>query len=180
MNNLFKAFKIEIPGQSLDDKLFFQYDDYDSNDAGVPDDAAVLAKAVAFTRMQQLKRKLSELTIPVYCTVEFATAGQAGVVPTGATITVGYISYEPFVSVVDPIPEDEADQITAAEATIKKIVEDCLGAALTGEMAYVQKTVERTQNPLVTTQVSLRDVFMDYIDVPAVAPATSTVTFVKL
>lgn len=180
MNNLFKAFKIEVSGQNLDDKLFFQYDDYESNDAGVPADAAVLAKAVAFTRMQQLKRKLSELTIPVYCTVEFATPGQAGVVPTGATITIGYISYEPFVSVVEPIPKDEAEQITAAEETIKKIVDDCLGAELTGEMAYVQKTVERTQNPLVTTQVSLRDVFMDYIDVAAVVSPASTVTFITL
>lgn len=180
MNNLFKAFKIEVSGQELDDKLFFQYSDYNSNDAGVPPDAAILAKAVAFTRMQQLKRKLSELTIPVYCTVEFATPGTAAVVPTGATITVGYISYEPFVSTVSPIPEDEAAQITAAAQTIKKIVDDCLSAKLTDEMAYVQNTVLRTQNPLVTTQVSLRDVFMDYIDVPAVEGAESTVSFVKL
>lgn len=180
MNNLFKVFTIEVPAQSLDDKLFFQYSDYDSEDMASPTDAQVLAKAIAFTRMQQIKRKLSELTVPVYFTVEFGTEGTASTVPTDATITVGYISYEPFVSTVDPIPSADADQITAAEGVIKKIIDDSLASELVQEMAYVQRIVSVVQNPLVTTQVDERDVYMGYIDVPAVATNDSVVTFVKL
>ena len=180
MNNLFKAFTIEVAGQSLDDQIFFQYSDYDSSDMDSPTDAEVLAKAIAFTRMQQIKRKLSELTVPVYCTVEFGTAGTASTVPTDAKITVGYISYEPFVSTSNPIPESDADQIAAAEAAIKKIIDDSLAGELVQEMAYVQHIVSVVKNPLVTTQVSERDVFMGYIDVPAVDSPDSIVTFVKL
>lgn len=180
MNNLFKVFTIEVPGQVLDDKLFFQYDDYDSNVMTTPTDANVEAKAIAFTRMQQLKRKLSELTVPLYCTVDFATAGTCATVPTGATITVGYISYEPFVSVSDPIPKDESAQITAAETEIAKIVNDCLGSELVQEMAYMQHIVSVPKNALVTDTESLRDVFMAYVDVPAISSPAATVTFVKL
>lgn len=180
MNNLLKVFKIVVPGQLLDDKLFFQYSDFDSNDMTKPTDANVADKAVAYTRMQQVKRKLSELAIPVYCTVEFTTAGTSATVPTDATINVAYISYEPFVSTVTPAPVTDDEKITAAQTVIAKIINDSLAEQLTGEMAYLQKISTVLENPLVTKEVDLRDVFMQYIDVPAVTTAPATVTFVKL
>lgn len=179
MNNLFKAFTIKVPGQDLDDKRFFEYEDFDSSDMSTPTDEEVLAKAIAYTRMQQIKRKLSELTVPIYCTVEFASEGTASTVPSDATITVGYISYQPFVSTVDPIPVEESEQITAAETVIKKIIDEAMASELVQEMAAVQKITSRTITPLITKEESYRDVYMDYIDVPSVT-VSSTVTFVKL
>lgn len=180
MNNLFKAFKITIPGQDLDDKRFFEYSDFDSEDMTTPTDAEVLAKAIAYTRMQQIKRKLSELTVPIYCTVEFTTAGTAATIPTGAEITVGYISYEPFVSTLDTIPVSDADQITAAQTVIKGIIDAALASELVEEMAAVQKITSRTITPLLATTTLQRDVYMDYIDVPALTGVVSTVAFIQL
>ena len=180
MNNLFKAFTITIPGQDLDDKRFFEYSDFDSSDMTSPTDAQVLAKAIAYTRMQQIKRKLSELTVPIYCTVEFGTAGTAATIPSDATITVGYISYEPFVSTLETIPKSDADQITASEGVIKQIIDTALASELTQEMAAVQSIVSRTVTPLLATTTQQRDVFMDYIDVPALSGVVSTVAFVQL
>lgn len=180
MNNLFKSFKITVPGQNLDDKRFFEYSDFDSEDMSSPTDAQVLQKAIAYTRMQQIKRKLSELTVPIYCTVAFTTEGDAATIPTEAIITVGYISYEPFVSIADPIPTSEEDQITSAEGEIKKIIDAALASELTQEMAVVQRIVNRTITPLLATTEDLRDVYMDYIDVPALSGVTSTVAFITL
>jgi len=180
MNNLFKAFTIKVPGQDLDDKRFFEYSDFDSENMTTPTDAEVLAKAIAYTRMQQIKRKLSELTVPIYCTVEFDTEGTAATIPTDATITVGYISYEPFASTVSPVPKTDDEQITASETVIKGIIDAALASSLVQEMAAVQKITSRTITPLLATTTLQRDVYMDYIDVPALTGVVSTVEFVKL
>lgn len=180
MNNLFKVFTIEVPGTNLDDKRFYEYSDFDSNVMTAPTDAQVLQKAIAYTRMQQIKRKLSELTVPLYCTVEFGTEGTASTIPTAAKLTVGYLSYEPFVSTVNPVPKEEADQITAAEEVIKGIIDKVLADGLEQELAVVQRIVSVPENALVTTTEDLRDVYMDYIDVPKLTSVVSTVTFVKL
>jgi|AGFS01.1.fsa_nt_gi hypothetical protein len=180
MNNLFKVFTIEVPGQNLDDKRFYEYSDFDSNVMTTPTDAQVLQKAIAYTRMQQIKRKLSELTVPLYCNVEFTTEGNCSTIPTGAKLTVGYLSYEPFVSTVDPIPKEEAEQITTAQEVIKGIIDKALADGLEQELAFVQRIVSVPDNALVTTSEDLRDVYMDYIDVPKLDAVVSTVTFVKL
>lgn len=180
MNNLFKVFTIKVPGKNLDDKRFFEYSDFDSEIMTTPTDANVLDKAIAYTRMQQIKRKLSELTVPLYCTVEFTTAGTAATVPTDATITVGYISYEPFVSTVTPIPTADADQIAAAVTVIKTIIDTALASELDEEMAAVQKITTRSITPLLATTTMQRDVYMGYIDVPKLTGVVSTVAFVQL
>lgn len=183
MNNLFQPFSIEIPGQLLDDKRFYEYEDFDGDNYTVPTDANVLDKAKAYIRMQQLKRKLSECTVPLYCTVEFTTPGTCSTVPTGAKITVGYLSFEPFISTLDPIPvyADEAAAGAGAAGVIQKIVDEVLASDIDQEYAVLQKLYQQENNPIDKVVYPYREIYMDYIDVAKADPAVnSTVTYVKL
>lgn len=183
MNNLFQAFSIEIPGELLDDKRFYEYADFDGENYTAPTDVEVLAKAKAFVRMQHIKRKLSECTIPLYCTVDFGTAGTAGTVPSNAKIVVGYLSYEPFISTISPVPEfpTEAEAQVAASGVIKDIIDKALNSNIEQEYAVLQKLYSLEDNPIAKQTHPYREVYMDYIDVekPAAAVA-STVTYIKL
>lgn len=183
MNNLFQAFSIEIPGQLLDDKQFYEYDDFDAENFTSPTDAEVLAKAKALIRMKQVKRMLSECTVPLYCTVEFGTPGTASTVPTDAKITVGYLSYEPFISRLDPIPvfatPEEAQ--TAAAGVIKGIMDAVLAEDINQEYAILQKLYSLENNPIAKVVYPYREIYMEYVDVEKPSPAvTSTVTYIKL
>lgn len=183
MNNLFQAFSIEIPGQLLDDKQFYEYSDFDAENLTSPTDAEVLAKAKALIRMKQVKRMLSECTIPLYCTVEFGTPGTASTVPTDAKITVGYLSYEPFISRLEPIPvfatEEEAQ--TAAEGVIKGIIDAVLAEDIEQEYAILQKLYSLENNPIAKVVYPYREIYMEYIDVEKPDPAVvSTVEYIKL
>lgn len=183
MNNLFQAFSIEIPGQLLDDKQFYEYADFDAENFTSPTDVEVLAKAKALIRMKQVKRMLSECTIPLYCTVEFGTPGTASTVPTDAKITVGYLSYEPFISRINPIPEfatvEEAELAAAAE--IKKIMDAILAEDIDQEYAVLQKLYNHENNPISKVSMPYRQIYMDYIDAEKPSsPVVSTVTYIKL
>lgn len=183
MNNLFQAFSIEIPGQLLDDKQFYEYADFDSENFTSPTDAEVLAKAKALIRMKQVKRMLSECTIPLYCTVDYATPGTASTVPTDAKIVVGYLSYEPFISRLDPIPVFATDEEAqdAAAGVIKGIMDAVLAEDIDQEYAVLQKLYTHENNPIAKVTFPYREIYMDYIDVekPSVA-VVSTVTYIKL
>lgn len=183
MNNLFKPFSIEIPGQLLDDKRFYEYSDFDAQNFTSPTDAEVLEKAKAYIRMQQIKRKLSELTVPLYCTVDFGTPGTAATIPTDAKIVVGYLSIEPFISNLDPIPvfPDDTAAHAAASSVIKEIMDKALNEDIMQEYAVLQKIYQEENNPIAKVVETYRTVYMDYID--ALKPATavsSTVTFIVL
>lgn len=183
MNNLFQPFSIEIPGQLLDDKRFYEYDDYDSENYTSPTDANVLAKAKAYIRMQQVKRKISECTIPLYCTVEFGTPGTASTVPTDAKLTVGYLSIEPFVSTLDPIPvfADEDEAQTAAAGVIKEIMDSAINEDIEQEYAVLMRIYTQENNPISKQEFPYRTVYMDYIDVEKPSSAvSSTVKYIKL
>jgi hypothetical protein len=183
MNNLFQVFSIEVPGQLLDDKRFYEYSDFDGEDYTSPTDAEVLAKAEAFVRMQQFKRMLAQCTVPLYCTVEFETPGTASTVPTNAKITVGYLSIEPFISTLDPIPvfADETEAQTAAAAALKAIMDATLAQDISQEYAVLQKLYTMENNPIAKISHPYREIYMEYIDVAAPTPAVvSTVTYIKL
>ena len=178
MNNLFHAFTIEIPGQLVDDKRFYEYSDFDNENLTTPTAAEILAKAKAYTITQQVKRKLSEYAVPVYFNVEYATDGTCSTVPTGAKLTVGYISYEPFVS-VSTDTSDTSDTDKAA-AVIKTVIDSTFAAGLQQILAVLQNIVTVPESSLIDApDDTFRNLYMDYIDVES-ATVSSTVTYVTL
>lgn len=177
MNNLFHAFSIKIPGKLLDDKLFFAYDDYDADAGSVPTDAETLDKGKAFIRMQQIKRKLSELIVPIYCDISFTTAGTMSTIPTDCEIDVGYISMEPFLSTLDAKPTDP--KVDAA-AVIQKIIQDALGEDIVGHAVFVQKTIVRPKTAFpASPDETFYELFTDYLTAPKVT-ATPVVVYIEI
>lgn len=174
---MFNAFSIKVPGQVLDNLKFFQYSDYDVTSTTVPTDAQTLTKAQAFVRLKHIQRKLSELSVPVYFTIIFTTAGSASAVPTGAEIVVGYTSIEPFLSTLSTYPDD-ADRFTSAATVIKGIIDAALGAEIDGEFFEVQKTYTRTTFPGSSTTDTYRELDTVYVTVPA-STAVSTVVYIQ-
>lgn len=178
MNNLFNAFSIKVPGQVLDNKKFFEYSDYDNTSITAPTDAQTLTKAKAYVRLKHIERKLSELSVPVYFTINFATPGTASAVPTDAELVVGYISIEPFLSTLTDAP-DEADRFTAAASVIKGIIDEALAAEIESEFFEVQKTYTRSQFPGSSETDTYRELETVYVTVPAES-ATSTVVYIEI
>jgi hypothetical protein len=178
MNNLFNAFSIKVPGEVLDNKKFFEYADYDNTSITVPTDAETLTKAKAYVRLKQVERKLSELSIPVYFTIKFTTAGTASTVPSDAEIVVSYISIEPFLSTLDTYP-DEADRFTAASTVIKGIIDVALADVLENEFFEVQKTYSRAVFPGSSTTDTYRELETIYVTVEDSA-VESTVVYIDL
>ncbi|QOI71251.1 putative structural protein [Erwinia phage pEa_SNUABM_50] len=178
MNNLFNAFSIKVPGQALDDKKFFQYADYVNTSTTVPTDAQTLEKAIAYVRLKQVERKLSELSVPVYFTINFSTAGTASAVPTDAELVVGYISIEPFLSTLETYP-DEADRFTAAAEVIKTIIDKALSEEIKDEFFEVQKTYTRHQYPGATTTDTYRELETIFVTVPD-SGEVSTVVHIEI
>lgn len=177
MNNLFHAFSIKVPGQLLDDKLFYAYDGYDVETGAVPTDAETLAKGKAFIRMQQIKRKLSELVVPVYCEIRFTTAGTMSAIPTDCEIDVAYITMEPFLSTMDTKPTDP--KVDAA-TVIQKIITDALNEDINGHAVYVQKTVTRAKTALAAApDETFYELFTDYLTAEA-ATASVVVKYIDI
>lgn len=161
MNNLFHAFSIKVPGQLLDDKLFYEYDDYDVDADAVPADADTVTKGKAFIRMQQIKRKLSELVVPVYCNISFTTPGTMSAVPTDCEIDVGYITLEPFLSTMSTAPTDPTAD---AAAVLQQIMIDALGEDIVGHAVWVQKTVTRPKAAIPNSPTEkFYELFTDYL-----------------
>lgn len=180
MNNLFHAFKIEIPGVLLDDKMYYQYDDFNSDDPAYPTDAETLEKGIAFTRLQQLQRELSKFEVPVYYTVEFETPGTAGTQPQNAVLHVGYKTFDGFVfsdTVPFDVPFDE--RLDKAVVELTSVVNDFLEAGIENYYCTLQHTVVRKRFPLATDETSYKETVTEYITVPPAA-AVATVTYVKL
>lgn len=178
MNNLFNAFSIKVPGQVLDNLKFFQYSDYDNTSITAPTDAQTLTKAKAYVRLKHIERKLSELAVPVYFTINFGTEGTAEAVPTDAEIVVGYISIEPFLSTLSTAPAAE-DRFTAAAGVIKEIIDAALASELKDEFFEVQKTYSRTVFPGSSETDTYRELETIYVTVPD-ASAESTVQYIEL
>ena len=181
MNNLFEAFTIEIPGANLDDKYFYEYSDFSTDNIAVPTEAQSIAKAKAYIRMKQIKRKLSELAIPVYFTVSYGTAGSASAVPVDATLTVGYISYQPFISTLNPVPvyTTDADAAAGAAAVIKEIIDTAMNQQISDEFAITVHLYDKVLTPFNTTEDSYRELQTVYLTADAVT-VSSTVTHIQL
>ncbi|AXC36714.1 hypothetical protein [Escherichia coli] len=188
MNNLLQVFKIEVAGTNLDNIPYYMYGDYDSSSpTTAPTDQQTIDKSIALLRYLQLSRLLSTYSVPVYSNVEFATPGTAKTIPTGATITVGYISYQPFLSTLS-VAEQAAltteDMKTAKAAEIiQTLINDSLKGngtnALENEEITVQKTIQRIKNALTTSTVDFIEYENVYLNVPSVSDA-SVVSYVKL
>lgn len=178
MNNLFNAFSIKVPGQVLDNKKFFEYADYDNTSITVPTDAQTLTKAQAYVRLKHIERKLSELSVPTYFTIDFETPGTAAAVPTDAELVVGYISIEPFLSTLETAP-DEADRFTAAADVIKGIIDEALAAEIDEEFFEVQKTYTRSLFPGSSETDTYRELDTVYVTVPDSA-VESTVVYIPI
>lgn len=163
MNNLFHAFKITIPGQLLDDKLYYQYDDFDGENLATPTDQQTLDKGIAYTRLQQLQRQLSAYEVPIYYTIEFGTPGTASTIPTDATIHVAYKSFEGYVR-----PGDVAfdQRLADAMAEMKEVLETTIAGGIENIYCVVQNMVTRKRFPMATDETQYREMKTIYIDVP--------------
>lgn len=190
MNNLLQVFKIEVAGTNLDNIPYYMYGDYDSSSTTTaPTDQQTIDKSIALLRYLQLSRLLSTYTVPVYSTVEFETPGTAKTIPTGATITVGYISYEPFLSTLSATEQaalstEEMKTAKAAEI-IQTLINDSLKGdgtnAMVNEEITVQKTINRSKDALSTSTSTVDFIEYEnvYLDVPSITDA-SVVSYVKL
>jgi hypothetical protein len=180
MNNLFHAFSISVSSDVLDDKMFYEYADYDNTSTTVPTDAETIAKAKAFIRLKHLKRKLSELTVPVFLTITFGTEGTASTIPESADIVVGYTTIEPFLSQEDPgsILTDDQRKLAAAEV-LREIINNALSEVIEDEFLAVQKTYERVQFPGSTNTETYRELETVYLTVEA-AGVTAVVAYITL
>lgn len=179
MNNQFNAFSIVVEGQILDDVQFYEYSDYDSSDTTTPTDDEVLAKAKAFIRTKHVERALSSLSVPVYFTITYGTAGTSATIPTDATIVVGYVSLEAFISTITDTPMTDAQKQTAAAASLKTIVDAALAADIENEYGTIQYTFEKVAYKGTTTEETFKETQTVYLDVPS-ADVTSTVSFITL
>lgn len=188
MNNLLQVFQIDVAGTNLDNIPYYMYGDYDSSSpTTAPTDQQTIDKSVALLRYLQVTRLLSTYSVPVYCTVTFATPGTAKTIPTAATIKVGYISYEPFLSTLT-VEEQAAlttvDLKTAKAAeVIQKLINDSLKGdgtnAIENEEITVQKTINRVKDALSATTIDFIEYENVYLNVPSVTDA-SVVSYIKL
>lgn len=186
MNNQMHVFKITVPGKLLDNKLYYQYDDFkDAQDDPTkpPSDAQTEDKSKAYVRMRYFNIQLASLIVPVYATFEPATDGTSADIPDSPVLNIGYVTYEPFLSTLsdeDRSKLDTEDKRTAAAADVlKQILIDAMAADLLQEQVQVQKTVERNVNALSTTVQKYREISIVNVDVPGSAVAV-TVEYVKL
>ncbi len=188
MNNLLQVFKIEVAGTNLDNIPYYMYEDYDSSSpTTAPTDQQTIDKSVALLRYLQVTRLLSTYSVPVYCTVEFATPGTAATIPTGATINVGYISYEPFLSTLSVEEQAALTTVDLKTAKAAEVIQDLLNESLKGdgtnaienEEISVQKTIQRVKDALSTTTVDFIEYENVYLNVPSITDA-SVVSYVKL
>ncbi|EHU8780931.1 hypothetical protein KZR87_001442 [Escherichia coli] len=188
MNNLLHVFKIEVAGTNLDNIPYYMYGDYDSSSTTTaPTDKQTTDKSVALLRYLQLSRLLSTYSVPVYSNVEFSTPGTAKTIPSGATITVGYISYQPFLSTLSDVElaklTTEDMKTAKAAEIIQNLINDSLKGngttAIVNEEVTVQKTIKRNKNALSTDEVAFIEYENVFLDVPSVEDA-SVVSYVKL
>lgn len=188
MNNLLHVFKIEVAGTNLDNIPYYMYGDYDSSSpTTAPTDKQTTDKSVALLRYLQLSRLLSTYSVPVYSNVEFSTQGTAKTIPSDATITVGYISYQPFLSTLSDVElaklTTEDMKTEKAAEIIQNLINDSLKGngktAIVNEEVTVQKTIKRNKNALSTDEVEFIEYENVFLDVPSIEDA-SVVSYVKL
>lgn len=188
MNNLLKMFKIEVAGANLDDKMYSQYPDYDSSSAAnAPSDIQTKNKGIAYLRYQYLTRLLSQFAVPTYYTIEYTTPGTAKTIPIGATIHVGFISYDALLQTLSVSDQAALTTDSAKEAAAALALQNFLNAALLGdgtlalekETLTVQKSISRDSNPIAPAQYQFIEYENILVDVPSIADAT-VVTFVTL
>lgn len=176
--NQFYAFKITIPGQCIDNKVYYRYSDWDVNNTSVPTDAETVTKGKAFIRFKQFERLLSELVVPQYITVEFETPGTTAVVPTDATVVVGYRTIHPFLDTLDVAPV-AGQEFEAAADVIKQIVLKSLSGELV-EFAEIQKTITRPKTALTPSEMlTYKEPRMEYLTAPNQTPLV-VVEYIKL
>ena len=164
MNNMFNAFSISVSGQVLDNKKFYNYDDYDNTSTSVPTDEETLTKAQAYIRLKHVERALADLCIPVYYTIKFGTEGTASDVPSDAEIVVAYPSIEPFLALVED--DYSEDPLTFAASVVKFMIDAALKPELT-ELFEVQKTYSRTRVPGSSETDTYRELNTIWVTAPA-------------
>lgn len=180
MNNLFEAFSINVAGQLVDNKKYYEYADYDGTSITVPTDAETIAKGKAYIRMKHLERKLSELSVPIYCEIYFGTAGSCSAIPTNLQLVVGYYSIAPFLSVIeDQKSITESNKYEKAAEVIAKIVADAFKYDLTEFMEF-QYTYKRDTSALIgAPQDTYREIKTDYLT-SAGSVVTPTVNHIQI
>lgn len=186
MNNQMNVFKITVPGKLLDDKLYYQYKDFNDvvdDPTKQPTDAQTEDKSKAYIRMRYLNIQLASLIVPVYATFEPGVEGNCVDIPDSPVLHIGYVTYEPFLSTLSDEERaelDTEDKRTAAAADVlKQILIDAMAKDLKQEQVQVQKIVSRNANANTTTKVDFREISIVQLDVPGSSVAV-TVEYVQL
>lgn len=174
MNNDLILFKIAFSGAILDDKKYFQYDL-----TTYPTYTQSVTKAIAYNRLQEVKKAISTTGTPLYVELTHTTAGTSVEVPVETTLVVGYKSLEHLVfsgyntTAVTPTTTD-TDMKNMACAVLKSLVEDVL------QSDYVIGS--EVSNPVVRAQVAggatstYNQNKYELVAVPALTGPTSTAT----
>ena len=171
-------FKITVPGTTLDEKRFYEYSDVATT---YPTYAQSLAKAIAFIKMDELKKVLTTVDTLTHLEIEHTTAGSAVLVPTGTTIVVGYKSLENLVKSRYNTTEitggtSQAQLETMAITVLKSFVDKVFSSALVVG-AIVSKPVVRKNNDGVDT--TYNQSAYEIVSVP-VTGVTTTVSLIDL
>lgn len=174
MTNDLILFKIVFSGAILDDKKYFQYDL-----TTYPTYSQSVDKAIAYNRLQEVKKAISTTGTPMYVELTHTTPGSSVAVPVATTLVVGYKSLEHLVfsgynKTAVTTTTTETDMKNMACAVLKSLVEDVLTSV------YVIGS--EVSNPVVRAQVSGGETSTynqnkyELVTVPALAGATATAT----
>lgn len=171
-------FKITVPGATLDEKRFYEYTDVATT---YPTYEQSLAKAIAFIKMDELKKALTTVDALTHLEIEHTAAGSAVSVPTGTTIVVGYKSLENLVKSRYNTNEitkatTQAQLETMAVTVLKSFVDKVFTSAF-AVGAIVSKPVSRKNHEGVDTTYNQNA--YEIVTVPVTA-VTTTVTLVDL
>ena len=171
-------FKITVPGTTLDEKRFYEYSDVATT---YPTYEQSLAKAIAFIKMDELKKVLTTVDTLTHLEIEHTTAGSAVLVPTGTTIVVGYKSLENLVKSRYNTTEitggtSQAQLETMAITVLKSFVDKVFSSALVVG-AIVSKPVVRKNHEGVDT--TYNQSAYEIVSVP-VTGVTTTVSLIDL
>lgn len=171
-------FKITVPGTTLDEKRYYEYGDVATN---YPTYEQSLAKAIAFIKMDELKKALTTVDTLTHLEIKHTTDGTATTVPTGTTIVVGYKSLENLVKSRYNTNEvtgstTQAQLETMAITVLKSFVDKVFSSGLVVG-AIVSKPVSRKNHAGVDT--TYNQSAYEIVTVP-VAGVVTTVALVNL
>jgi predicted metalloendopeptidase len=141
-------FKITVPGTTLDEKRFYEYSDVATT---YPTYEQSLAKAIAFIKMDELKKALTTVDTLTHLEIKHTTAGSAVLVPTGTTIVVDYKSLENLVKSRYNTTEitgvtSKAQLETMAITVLKSFVDKVFSSALVVALQCRHPVACRPQN----------------------------------